>query len=122
MDQDTAAKHCSFCGAQGDDEIGLCGGLGAFICGTCVDQIADGLAERRTTGVEPPLPWESMSETHLLSRLWLIDRTVLQAEEFLAEWARMIHARGGTWREIGKALAIPARDARARFGTPRTGS
>jgi hypothetical protein len=115
MDQDTTKKHCSFCGTTGDETTGLWGGLGAFICGDCIELFAGGLARRQETGEEPPQPWESLSDTHLLSRMWLIERTAMQAEEFLAEWAQMTRARGVSWAEIGKALAIPARVARARF-------
>ncbi|MBZ5737899.1 ClpX C4-type zinc finger protein [Nocardioides mangrovi] len=117
MDQDPTSKHCSFCGETGSYDPPLCGGLGAFICGDCIDDNARGLADFQATGIVEPKPWADMSETHLLSRLWLIAGTVTQAEDFLRDWVHMIRGRGVSWTEIGKALGISAQAARARFGS-----
>jgi len=115
MDLDPTRKFCSFCGNPGDVDPPLVGGLGAFICGDCVDHFAASLAARRLGGVPTPPPWESMSDAELLGQLWSIAQTGFQVEDFLTEWVEMARTRKVSWAEIANALGIPRQEAQRRF-------
>jgi hypothetical protein len=115
MNLNSTKKHCSFCGEQGSACPPLVGGLGAFICGECVHVFAEGIArDEGRDDVRPP-PWDSMSGTDILSKLWLIAGTAYQAEDFLTEWVHLARSRNLSWIEIGKALGISRWEAEERF-------
>jgi hypothetical protein len=115
MDLDPTRRYCSFCGNAGTYDPPLVGGLGAFICGDCVDHYAASLAARRLGGVPTPPPWESMSDAGLLEQLRSIAQTGFQVEDFLTEWVEMARSRKVSWSEIAKALGIPRQEAQRRF-------
>ena len=112
MDLDSSLKFCSFCGDEGRDDPPLFGGLGAFICGTCVADFASALSGQR----EPKAPpWERMSDPELLGHLWSIQQSAFQAEDFLVEWVDLARSRKLSWASIGQALGIPRGEAQERF-------
>ena len=115
MDLDPTKKFCSFCGNPGSVEPPLVGGLGAFICGDCVDHYAASLAAQRLGGVPTPPPWESMSNAEMLGHLWSIAQTGFQVEDFLTEWVELTLSRGVTLTEVANALGIPRQKAQERF-------
>jgi len=115
MDTVTSRQTCSFCGEPGGDGGEMAGGLGAFICGSCLDRYSDALAEFRRTGREDPPPWQSMSDADLLGRLPLIARTGAQVDRFLVEWVRVVRGRGLSWAQVGGALGITRQAAWERF-------
>lgn len=112
MDLDPSKKFCSFCGDQGTADGYLFGGLGAFICGTCVTDFGTVLSGDRPS--KPP-PWEGMSDAELLGQLWSIAQSAYQAEDFLCEWVELARERGLSWTSIGQALGIPRLEAQERF-------
>jgi hypothetical protein len=115
MDLDPTKKHCSFCGDQGRWDEPLVGGLGAFMCGDCVDYYAGVVeASRRTKEVRPP-PWETMSDADILGKLPLIAQTGAQVDRFLVEWVQLARSRKLSWAEIGKALGVSRQAAWERF-------
>ena len=115
MDVDSTKKCCSFCGARGRGDAPLVGGLGAFMCGDCLDYYAGSVAETRRTGHEPPPPWESMSDPDVLGKLALIVQTGAQVDRFLVEWVHLARSRKLSWAEIGKALGVSRQAAWERF-------
>ena len=115
MDADSAKKRCSFCGEPGRDEVGLVGGLGAFMCGACLDYYAGVMAETRRTGAVKRPPWEAMSDADVLGKLALIVRTGAQVDAFLVEWVQLARSRGLSWAEVGKALGVSRQAAWERF-------
>lgn len=116
MDLDPTKKHCSFCGEQGRADQPLVGGLGAFICGGCVDHCAEVVASFRATGSDNPPPWETMSGPDILGKLSLIVQTGEQVDCFLTEWVQLARSRKLSWAEIGKALGTSRQAAWERFG------
>jgi hypothetical protein len=115
MDVDSAKKCCSFCGEQGRTGEPLVGGLGAFMCGDCLDYYAATVAEFRRTGTEAPPPWETMSDVDILGKLALIVQTGAQVDRFLVEWVHLARSRKLSWAEIGKALGVSRQAAWERF-------
>lgn len=115
MDVDAGKKHCSFCGEQGQTGEPLMGGLGAFMCGPCVDYYGGVLDEIRSTGTVAPPPWDAMSDADILGKLDLITRTGNQVDAFLVEWVQLARSRKLSWAEIGKALGISRQAAWERF-------
>jgi hypothetical protein len=101
----------------------MAGGLGAFICGGCLDHYVAVMAEFRRTGREDPPPWHAMSDADLLGKLPLIARTGAQVDRFLVDWVRLVRARGLSWAQVGGALGISRQAAWERFArqveTPR---
>lgn len=93
----------------------MVGGLGAFMCGTCLDYYAGVVAEVRRTGVERPPPWHDMSDADLLGKLPLIAETGAQVDRFMIEWVRMLRTRNISWAEIGRALGVTRQAAWERF-------
>jgi hypothetical protein len=93
----------------------MAGGLGAFICGSCLDRHASAMAEHRRTGRSDPPPWEAMSDADLLARLPLIARTGAQVDRFLVDWVRVLRGRGLSWAQVGGALGISRQAAWERF-------
>jgi hypothetical protein len=130
MDADSAKKCCSFCGERGLEDLPLVGGLGAFMCGDCLDYYSGVVAEFRRTGKGGPPPWETMSDADLLGKLALIVQTGDQVDRFLVEWVQLARSRGLSWAEIGKALGVSRQAAWERFSraideagaTPELGS
>ena len=115
MDADSTKKYCSFCGEPGRDELALIGGLGAFMCGSCLDYYTGVVAEFRRTGADNPPPWETMSDADVLGKLALIVRTGAQVDAFLVEWVQLARSRGLSWAEVGKALGVSRQAAWERF-------
>ncbi|NUR07942.1 MAG: hypothetical protein HOQ45_13170 [Nocardioidaceae bacterium] len=115
MDAVTSRQSCSFCGEPGRDGGEMAGGLGAFICGSCLDHFAGVFAELRRTGREDPPPWHSMSDADLLGKLPLIARTGAQVDRFLVDWVRLVRSRGLSWAQVGGALGISRQAAWERF-------
>ena len=107
MDLDPTKKNCSFCGDPGRHDKPLVGGLGAFMCGDCVDYYAGVAAAERCKERGPP-PWESMSDADILGKLKLILQNGAQVDRFLAEWVLLARSRKLSWAEIGKAWDFPA--------------
>jgi hypothetical protein len=105
MDLDPAKKRCSFCGDQGRQGEPLVGGLGAFMCGDCVDYYAGVVARVRRQEDTGPPPWESMS----------VAQTGAQVDRFLTEWVQLARSRKLSWAEIGKALGVSRQAAWERF-------
>ncbi|GAA4702907.1 ClpX C4-type zinc finger protein [Nocardioides conyzicola] len=115
MDVDSSKKCCSFCGEQGQTGKPLVGGLGAFMCGDCVDYYKGMLDAVRDTGVVAPPPWETMSDADVLGKLSLITQTGDQVDAFLVEWVQLARSRKLSWAEVGKALGISRQAAWERF-------
>lgn len=115
MDRDASKKHCSFCGEQGRSGEPLAGGLGAFMCGTCLDHHHGVVTAIRSTGRTDPPPWDTMSDADVLGKLHLIRQTGQQVDDFLVEWVAMARSRRLSWAEIGKALGISRQAAWERF-------
>jgi hypothetical protein len=115
MDADSTKKSCSFCGEQGREDMPLVGGLGAFMCGDCLDYYSGVVAEFRRTGKNRPPPWETMSDADLLGKLALIVQTGAQVDRFLVEWVQLARSRKLSWAEIGKALGVSRQAAWERF-------
>jgi hypothetical protein len=112
MDLDSTQKFCSFCGDEGRADPPLFGGLGAFICGTCVTDFGNVLTGDRPSKAPP---WERMSDPELLGHLWSIQQSAFQAEDFLFECVDLARSRNLSWTSIGQALGIPRREAQERF-------
>lgn len=93
----------------------MVGGLGAFMCGDCLDYYARDVAEQRRTGIEKPPPWNDMSDADVLGKLPLIAQAGAQVDRFLAEWVGLARSRGLSWAEIGKALGVSRQAAWERF-------
>jgi len=115
VDVDSGKKHCSFCGEQGETGKPLVGGLGAFMCGDCVDHYVESVASFRRTGEDNPPPWRDMSDPDVLGKLSLIVQTGAQVDRFLVEWVQLARSRKLSWAEIGKALGISRQAAWERF-------
>lgn len=93
----------------------MVGGLGAFMCGRCLDYYAGVVARVRETGREDPPPWHDMSDADLLGKLPLIEQSGAQVDRFLAEWVQLLRARNISWAQIGKALGVSRQAAWERF-------
>ena len=115
MDVDSTKKHCSFCGEPGRAGEPLVGGLGAFMCGDCVDYYAGVTEAFRETGRDNPAPWDEMSDPDVLGKLSLIVQTGAQVDRFLVEWVHLARSRKLSWAEIGKALGVSRQAAWERF-------
>ena len=115
MDTDSTKKRCSFCGEQGRADQPMVGGLGAFMCGDCVDFYAEVTASVRRTGTESAPPWLEMSNADILATLPMIAATGVQVDLFLAEWVQLARSRRLSWAEIGKALGVSRQAAWERF-------
>jgi len=115
MDVDSAKKRCSFCGEPGRADLPLVGGLGAFMCGTCVDYYGEVVAAFRQSGRDNGSPWEEMSDPEVLGKLSMIVRTGAQVDQFLLEWVQLARSRTLSWAEIGRALGISRQAAWERF-------
>src|SRR5262249_6257577 len=115
LDTDSAGRFCSFCGEQGRRGEPLVGGLGAFMCGSCLDHYSGVVAAFREPGVGGPPPWESMSDADILGKLPLIARTGAQVDGFLGEWVQLARSRRLSWAEVGKALGVTRQAAWQRF-------
>jgi hypothetical protein len=115
VDRDPSKKHCSFCGEQGRSGEPLVGGLGAFMCGTCLDHHKGVVDAFRSTGRTDPPPWDTMSDPDILGKLDLIRQTGAQVDDFLVEWVQLARSRKLSWAEIGKALGISRQAAWERF-------
>ena len=115
MDADSAQQTSSFCGEAGRRDQAMVGGLGAFMCGSCLDYYAGVVADYRATGVEVPPPWHTMSDADLLGKLPLIAQTGAQVDRFLADWVAMLRTREISWAEIGRALGVSRQAAWERF-------
>lgn len=115
MEADSEQQTCSFCGRPGRRDQPMVGGLGAFICGECVDVCADRVAEFRSTGEDGSPPWLTLSDAEMLAKLPLIAQTGVQVDRFLADWVGLVRDRGLSWAEIGKALGISRQAAWERF-------
>jgi hypothetical protein len=120
MDLDPTRKCCSFCGNQGQHGEPLVGGLGAFMCGDCVDYYGTVVASVRRKAPSGPPPWETMSDADILGKLPLIAQTGAQVDRFLAEWVQLARSRKLSWAEIGKALGVSRQAAWERFAHSET--
>lgn len=115
MDFDIENKTCSFCGVRGTKGAKFAGGLGAMMCVPCVEHFHDVFStEAKTEAVSRP-PWESMSDSDVLSTLPLIARNAEQVSEFLTEWVELARSRKSSWAEIGKAMGTSRQAAWERF-------
>lgn len=115
MDNNVERKSCSFCGERGRRGMRFAGGLGAMICETCVEHFHDMFRSQRALRRAAKPPWESMSDTELLSNLPLISQTAEQVADFLVEWVQLARARKISWAEIGKAMGVSRQAAWERF-------
>lgn len=93
----------------------MAGGLGAFMCASCLDHYAGVAAEHRRSGREDPPPWDGMSDADLLGRLPLIAQTGAQVDRYLVDWVRLVRGRGLSWAQVGGALGISRQAAWERF-------
>ena len=115
MDFNIENKTCSFCGVRGEKGAKFAGGLGAMMCVACVEHFHDVFStEAKTEAVSRP-PWESMSDSEVLSTLPLIARNAEQVNEFLTEWVELARSRKSSWAEIGKAMGTSRQAAWERF-------
>jgi hypothetical protein len=115
VDAVTSGRTCSFCGEPGQREGEMAGGLGAFICGSCLDRFAGAAAEHRRSGRQDPPAWDGMSDADLLGRLPLIAQTGAQVDRYLVDWVRLLRGRGLSWAQVGGALGISRQAAWERF-------
>ena len=115
MDFNIENKTCSFCGVRGTKGAKFAGGLGAMMCVPCVEHFHDVFStEAKTEAVSRP-PWESMSDSEVLSTLPLIARNAEQVNDFLTEWVELARSRKSSWAEIGKAMGTSRQAAWERF-------
>ncbi|MCW2798339.1 hypothetical protein [Nocardioides sp.] len=119
MDFSPASKMCSFCGIHGTRKTKFAGGLGAMMCADCLEYYHGVLSSKKRTAAISRPPWESMSDTELLSKLPLIAQTADQVNEFLVDWVRLARSRNLSWAEIGKALGTSRQAAWERFAEVR---
>ena len=117
MDFDATNKMCSFCGKQGSNDSRLAGGLGAMICGDCIDYFHGVWASPELTAAKSRPVWDEMSDTELLAALPLILKSADQATRFAGEWVELLRTRNISWAEIGKALGVSRQAAWERFGS-----
>lgn len=115
MDKNVERKSCSFCAKQGRKGMRFAGGLGAMVCEECVEHFHEMFASptKSRRALEPP--WESMSDTEVLSSLPLIAQTADQVDDFLVEWVELARSRKLSWAAIGKAMGTSRQAAWERF-------
>jgi hypothetical protein len=115
MDFNIENKTCSFCGVRGTSGAKFAGGLGAMMCVPCVEHFHDVFSsEAKTEAVSRP-PWETMSDSEILSSLPLIARNAEQVNDFLTEWVELARSRKLSWAEIGKVMGTSRQAAWERF-------
>ena len=105
----------------GADVLDEAGGLGAFICGLCVEHYSRVFAAADALTVPPEEhemgapPWERMTDVELLAQLPLISASNDQGSAFLVEWVDLCRMRGLSWAAIGKALGTTRQTVWERF-------
>jgi hypothetical protein len=117
VDNNVERKMCSFCGKDGEKGMRFAGGLGAMICEDCVEHYHSVFHSPQKLKQAAKAPWDSISDTELLSYLPLISRTADQVAEFLVEWVGLARSRDISWAPIGKALGISRQAAWERFSS-----
>jgi hypothetical protein len=115
VDFSPVGKVCSFCGLVGTSETRFAGGLGAMMCADCIE-VYHGIlnSDEETKAVSTP-PWDSMSDTEMLSTLPLIAASAEQVNKFMGDWIELIRERKLSWAAIGKAMGISRQAAWERF-------
>jgi ATP-dependent Clp protease ATP-binding subunit ClpX len=111
-------RTCSFCGEPGGPgtDVRLLGGLGAQVCGGCIDDFHAIIHDREKFAVATgPFPWESMSDAEVLATLPMILASAEQNIAFAHEWVDLLRSRNISWAEIGRALGVSRQAAWERF-------
>jgi ATP-dependent Clp protease ATP-binding subunit ClpX len=113
-----AGKICSFCGTPGGPgtDVLLIGGLGAQVCGTCVEEFHATLHDdEMLAAAKGSSPWETMSDAELLATLPKILASAEQNLAFAHEWVDLLRERRVSWAEIGRTLGVSRQAAWERF-------
>lgn len=110
-------RICSFCGASGGPgtDVVLVGGLGAQVCGGCVDDFHALLHDPVKRAAGKKAPWDRMTETELLANLSMIMASAEQNSAFAHEWVDLLRERNISWAEIGRALGVSRQAVWERF-------
>jgi hypothetical protein len=111
-------RICSFCGTAGGPgtDIDLIGGLGAQVCGTCIDDFHAILHDpARKATAKGTFPWDRMTDAELLANLSMILASAEQNTAFAHEWVDLLRQRNISWAEIGRALGVSRQAVWERF-------
>lgn len=112
-------KICSFCGEPWSLERRFAGGLGAQICGECIQRYAEIFSTEDNFRKANRPAWDEMSDEELLETLPRIVGTSEQVDQFLHDWVDLIRERGISWQHIGLALGVSRQAAWERFSRHR---
>lgn len=116
-------RICSFCGTRGGPGTGvdLIGGLGAQVCGGCIDDFHAILHDPvRKATAKGSFPWDRMSDAELLANLSMILASAEQNTAFAHEWVDLLRERSISWAEIGRALGVSRQAVWERFARKGT--
>ncbi|RYB94132.1 hypothetical protein EUA93_07110 [Nocardioides oleivorans] len=110
-------RICSFCATPGGPgtDVPLIGGLGAQVCGTCVDDFHATLHDDEAMAASRAFPWDSMSDAEVLAVLPQIMASAEQNQAFAREWVDLLRERKVSWAEIGRTLGVSRQAAWERF-------
>jgi hypothetical protein len=111
-------RICSFCGTPGGPgtDVHLIGGLGAQVCGTCIDDFYSLLHDpAKRAAAKGAFPWDRMTDAELLANLSLIMASAEQNTAFAHEWVDLLRERNISWAEIGRALGVSRQAVWERF-------
>ena len=115
MDFSPVGKVCSFCGLVGVESTKFAGGLGAMMCGDCLEYYHGVFASAERSAAITRPPWDDMTDAELLSKLPLISMSAEQVNEFLREWVALLRSRKLSWAEIGNVMGVSRQAAWERF-------
>jgi ClpX C4-type zinc finger len=109
-------SRCSFCTKPDDQVETLVAGAGVFICNECVELCALVIANKRTGGPTPRVPfWEQLEDQALLEHLPRIEAVRDQVDDDLRAWVAEARRRELSWDRIGEALGMKRQSAWERF-------
>jgi ClpX C4-type zinc finger len=109
-------SRCSFCTKPDDQVETLVAGAGVFICNECVELCALVIANKRTSGPAPRVPfWDQMEGQAVLEHLPRIEAVRDQVDDDLRAWVAEARRRELSWERIGEALGMKRQSAWERF-------
>ncbi|GAA1607470.1 ClpX C4-type zinc finger protein [Actinoplanes couchii] len=110
------ASRCSFCTKPEDQVETLVAGAGVFICNECVELSALVIAEKKTRGPAPRVPfWDQMEDQAILDHLPRVEAVRDQVDDDLRAWVAEARRRGLSWDRVGGALGMKRQSAWERF-------
>ncbi len=114
-DEARAGVICSFCLKPAAEVATMVGGLGVFICDTCVSACVE-IIEKKQEVKSNLADWErDLADEDLLGFLPKAAAAGAQVERQLVLWVSRARARGITWARIGAALGMTRQSAWERF-------